>query len=144
LASRSLPCDAPGVVFALSFEVSDTDADARLRFPGQAFLSRSILLMDEIQEAAHDAHCSFSDRPQCQFGGQVADDVLLMDRSNLLAAGSPAEVLKSRTWSEAYSFEREANRTPIADLPFVLPLVCSTVCQLMVSRDTMPGPIGTT
>ncbi|MEM6495271.1 MAG: heme ABC transporter ATP-binding protein [Pseudomonadota bacterium] len=107
-------------------------------------LGHQLLLMDELREVANDGIAVLAIVHDVNLAARYADDVVLMDCGNVLAAGAPAEVFKSRTLSEAYRCEVEANRAPKAGLPFVLPQVCNTIREAMVSRDTVLEPKETT
>jgi len=107
-------------------------------------LGHQLLLMDELREVANDGIAVLAIVHDVNLAARYADDVVLMDCGNVLAAGAPADVFKSRTLSEAYGCEVEANRAPKAGLPFVLPQVCNTISETKVCRVSVLEPKETT
>jgi iron complex transport system ATP-binding protein len=84
-------------------------------------LAHQVLVLEAVRRRAESGAAVVAVMHDLNLAAALADDVVLLVRGQVAAAGPGPQVLRDGLLSAAYGCEVFANRTPGADRPFVLP-----------------------
>ena len=84
-------------------------------------LAHQIQVLAALRRQADAGHAVLAVLHDLNLAAALADDIVLLARTQVVAAGSAREVLRDDLLSDAYGCPVRTNQTPQGDRPFVLP-----------------------
>ena len=84
-------------------------------------LAHQTQVLAALRRQAEAGHAVLAVLHDLNLAAALADDIVLLARARLVAAGSAHEVLRDDLLSTAYGCQVHTNQTPLGDRPFVLP-----------------------
>jgi iron complex transport system ATP-binding protein len=84
-------------------------------------LAHQSLVLGEVREQASDGRAVAVVLHDLNLAAAWADDVVLMSKGRIAARGAPAAIFKDDLLSSVFGCAIEANRTPPAGVPYLLP-----------------------
>jgi heme transport system ATP-binding protein len=84
-------------------------------------LAHQTQVLRALRQQAEAGHAILAVLHDLNLAAALADNLVLMERARVLAAGPPADVLRDDLLSAAYGCPIHTNRTPGGGRPFVLP-----------------------
>jgi iron complex transport system ATP-binding protein len=102
-------------------------------------LAHQTQVLRALRRQAELGHAVLAVLHDLNLAAALADDMVLLARAQVLAAGPVADVLKDDLLSAAYGCQVLTNRTPQGDRPFVLPPAVFWASGPSASRDVLNG-----
>ena len=84
-------------------------------------LAHQTQVLATLRRQAEAGHAVLAVLHDLNLAAALADDIVLLARTQVLAAGSARDVLRNDLLSDAYGCPVHTNQTPQGDRPFVLP-----------------------
>jgi iron complex transport system ATP-binding protein len=102
-------------------------------------LAHQTQVLAALRRQAEAGHAVLAVLHDLNLAAALADDIVLLARTQVAAAGTPQEVLRDDLLSSAYGCAVRTNQTPQGDRPFVLP---PAVFATQAPRETRSLPNG--
>jgi iron complex transport system ATP-binding protein len=102
-------------------------------------LAHQTQVLAALRRQAEAGHAVLAVLHDLNLAAALADDIVLLARSQVVAAGSAREVLRDDLLSAAYGCQVRTNQTPQGDRPFVLPPAVFATQPTLAARSLPNG-----